>query len=615
MQTKIIVILISILFSSCDFTKKLQSISPEGNIKVVLNTNEKGEASFLVLLNNEMVIENSPLGIVFNQEGLDFSKNLKFIRKSERKIDEKYSMVAGKTVSRSYRCTETVFSFKNAANESIDFIFRLFNDGVAFSYRIQNKKKVSVVQELSGYNFKTITNTWSIPYSSSEERSFEKRTIGAALEENSLSFPVLVETESKKWALMSESNVSDYPLCSGKFSGKQVNYVFSTKRIAENFVSEKFVSPWRVLILGEKLGTIVESCIIDHLAPATKITDFSWIEAGVTSFPWWGNNMANSFPDTLKKYIDLSAEMGWRFMEFDIPLIGSPGMAVENWKTTDWIKDVVDYGLSKGVLCNGWDDLKNLNTPEKRKEIFSKYNEFGVRGIKVDFVNSYTQSTRKLIEEVIQDAIQYKLMVSFHGAQSPRGFARTYPNVITFEAVKGSEYYLTINGGKGLTAQHNCSLPFTRNVLGSMDYTPVAFSSKIRETTAAHELALSIIFESGWQGICDTPEALLNSVAKPFLSQLNASWDELKFLDGYPGEYCCLARRKGTKWFVAGINAGEARTVNLNLSFLNSKSVLVYTDLSDDLNSLGVVESSIPENKTLKIEMRKNGGFAFVVNE
>jgi alpha-glucosidase len=366
------------------------------------------------------------------------------------------------------------------------------------------------------------------------------------------------------------------------------------------------------MIVGKELATIVESCVIDHLAPPTKMKDVSWIEPGVTSFPWWGNNQANSYPDTIKKYIDLSAKMNWRFVEFDIALIGSSANAIEKWETTPWIKDVVDYGLQKGVLCYGWDDINNLNTPEKRATIFSKYNELGIRGIKVDYVNSYTQKSRKLVEEVINDAARYKLMVSFHGAQSPRGFARTYPHVVTLEAVKGSEYYLASNGGKGLQPAHNCILPFTRNVLGSMDYTPVAFSSKNRTTTMAHELALSVIFESGWQGICDVPEAYLNSLAKPFLSQIPSTWDETRFLDGYPGEYCCLARRRGDVWYIAGINAGSSRTVKIDLPKTNLNKVSIYTDLDENLNSLEIVECSLSK-KPFEITMKRNGGFVFTM--
>lgn len=604
---------ITFLFLSCSSDNKITS--PNGMLNVKVNTNEEGSVSFSVVLNGESIVENSPLGIVLEGEDFDFAQGLIETNTSQGVIDEEYTMLVGKQLQRRNNCTEWICSFKNERGELMDIVFRVFNDAVAYSYRVHNKTESSVVNELSGFNFAAIKNTWSIPYSSGDERFFTKRAIGAELEAKNLSFPVLIETESGKWAFISESDVSNYPLSSGQFTGQQINYVFSTEDIAKNRVEPNFVSPWRVMILGEKLDAVVESCVIDHLAPPTQMTDLLWIEPGVTSFPWWGNNLANSYADTLKKYYDLSAEMGWKYVEFDVPLIGSPGKAVDDWKCTDWIKSVVDYGIEKGVLTYGWDDLKNLNTAEKRKDIFTKYNKFGIRGIKVDFVNSYSQRTRQVVEELIQDAANYKLMLSFHGAQSPRGFARTYPHIMTFEAVKGAEYYLSINGAQGMKANHNCTLPFTRNVLGSMDYTPVAFSTDLRETTMAHELALSIIFESGWQGICDVPEAYLNSVAKPFLAQLHSTWDETKFLDGYPGEYCCLARRKGNKWYVAGINAGDAKTVALTLPISKEVHVKVYTDMLDDLNCLGVVESVILPNQPFQCAMKKNGGFAFIVEE
>ena len=614
LKVKLIILIAFLLLSVLSCKSSRETKSPDGNITVEVGLNETGSCIFSVYLNKEVVIQDSPLGIRLEEDAFDFTQTLELSDTKERRIDEKYTMLTGKQLERHNFCTESVYSLKNKSGQFIDIIFRVYNDAVAFSYRFKNERITSVRKEISAFHFKSIENTWSIPYSPFDENIFTKKTNGAELEKTSLSFPVLIETKSKKWALISEADVSDYPLSSGQFSGNQLNYVFSTKEIAENTIAPGFKSPWRVIIVGNNLASIVESCVIDHLAPPTKMKDVSWIEPGVTSFPWWGNNKANSYPDTLKKYIDLSAEMKWRFMEFDIALIGSSANAVENWESTTWIKDVVDYGLQKGVLCYGWDDINNLNTPEKRAKIFSKYNELGIRGIKVDYVNSYTQKSRKLVEEVIQDAVCYKLMVSFHGAQSPRGFARTYPNVITFEAVKGSEYYLPSNGGKGLTPTHNCILPFTRNVLGSMDYTPVAFSSPVRTTTMAHELALSIIFESGWQGICDVPEAYLNSLAKPFLSQIHSTWDETRFLDGYPGEYCCLARRKGNTWYFAGINAGESRTVNLKLPKTTSQKVKVYTDLSDDLNSLGIVEYDLSE-KQFEITMKRNGGFAFMMKD
>lgn len=611
---RLIILVPFLILSVFSCSNRREIISPNGHITVEVGLNDSGTCNFSLYLDKEVIVQNSSLGIQLQEEGYDFTEGLELLGSSTRQIDEKYTMLTGKRCERQYRCTESVYSFKNNSGQLIDIVFRIFNDAVAFSYQLKNERITSVQKEITAFNFKTIENTWSIPFSEFDENIFTRKKTGKELEKSSLSFPVLIETKSKIWALISESDVSDFPLSSGQFNGNQLKYVFSTKEISENTIASNFKSPWRIMIVGNKLASIVESCTVDHLAPPSKITNVSWIEPGVTSFPWWANNKANSYPDTLKKYIDLSAEMNWRFMEFDIALIGSSSNAVGNWKSAKWIKDVVDYGLQKGVLCYGWDAINNLNTSEKRAAIFSKYNKLGIRGIKVDYVNSYTQKSRKLVEQVIQDAAQYKLMVSFHGAPSPRGFARTYPHVVTFEAVRGAEYYLVSNGGKGVPPAHNCILPFTRNVLGSMDYTPVAFSSKNRTTTMAHELALSVIFESGWQGICDMPKSYLNSLAKPFLSQIHSTWDDTRFLDGYPGEYCCIARRKRDSWYIAGINAGESRTVRLRLPKTTAKKVKVYTDLRDDLNSLGTVEYDL-FNSQLEITMKKNGGFAFILKD
>lgn len=598
---------------SCDWRNNKNCYSPDGKMQVLIHEHEMNY-TFSVILNKDTIVSNSSFGIALKEKEFDFTGHLSLLNVEKTEIDETYEMKVGKQLIRQNKAGQISFEFENEYKNKLVVVFRAYNDGVAFRYELANQNISSVIHETSEYSLKPILKVWSIPYSSGDEQIYKKSTTTADHEITTLSFPVLAETKSGKWALISESDVSNFPLSSGQFNGNILRYVFSNEGIAKNVVDKNFISPWRVMIAGEHLASIVESCLVDHLAPVAAIDDYSWVEPGVTSFPWWGDNLANSYPDTLRKYFDLSAEMNWRFVEFDIPLIGSPDKAAENWKTADWIKEVVDYGLKKGVLCYGWDDIKNLDTTEKRAYIFSKYNEFGVRGIKVDFVNSYTQEARKLVEEVIQDAIRYQLMVSFHGAQSPRGFSRTYPNVVTFEAVKGSEYYLEINGGNGVPPDHNCILPFTRNVLGSMDYTPVAFSSRTRTTTMAHELALSIVFESGWQGICDIPEVYLNSVAKPFLSRLHSTWDETKFLGGYPGDYCCIARRKENSWYIAGINAGDKRNVSFQLPVLTDQKIDVYTDVDDGLNSLGMVKTIVSEGKPFEITMQKNGGFAFIIN-
>ena len=612
-------IFVLLILPACDLANsEMEVASPDGNILVKLEiSNEEGQVIFRAMNGETEITGPSILGLKLSGEGLDFTGNLELLEVKKKEFREEYTMPTGKQSQRLIHCNEAEYVFQNEAGSVLGVVFRIFNDGLAFRYRVENEKISSVEEEHSGIKIKDLHRLWSIPFSSGDERVFQLHEGTGELQEQPLSFPVLVESVTGHWMLFTEADVSDYPLSSGKFAGNRLDFVFAREKEAVNEVGPGFVSPWRVMMTGEDLSAIVENCMVDHLAPPSifggDIPD--WVEAGVTSFPWWGKNIANSHPEILKSYIDLSAEMGWRFMEFDVALINAPVHAVEDWKTTPWIKDITDYGAERGVLCYGWDEYSNLNTAEKRTDIFGRYVDLGIVGCKVDFINSYSQATRRIVEEIIQDAARYELMLSFHGAQSPRGFARTYPHVITIEAVKGAEYYLEVTGGKGFPPSHNTILPFTRNVLGSADYTPVAFSTENRSTSMAHELALAVILESGWQGMCDVPEAYLESPGKDFLKGLPANWDETRFLTGYPGEYCCLARRKGEKWYVAGISAGDEREISLDLSpILESEtSVVFYDDVRGEDDAILVSEKVLNPSEALPVSFKKNGGFAFII--
>lgn len=601
-----------LILSWCAASPKLPSLySPNGKLEVVIS-NANGTASFSVLHEGKVIIEDSPLGIVLASENLNFEKKIHYRNHETNTIDERYQMPTGKSSQRHNHGNEIRYKFENETKNLCSISFRAYNNGIAYRYFVENAELSEVINEKSGYKINELKNCWSIPFSSGDERIFTKSTIEEGLPTGPFSFPVLAESKNGNWFLFTEADVSNYPLSSGVLNAHQLNYTFARAKEGANRVSKNFVSPWRLMMFGAGLNAIVENNLVDHLAPPAS-GDYDWVKAGATSFPWWGENLANSSPEVLKKYIDLSAEMNWPYIEFDIALIDSPARAVENWKTTPWIKDIVKYGRERGVGCYGWDELSNLNTPEKRADIFSRYKELGIVGCKVDFVNSYSQRTRKLLEDLIKDAEKHQLLISFHGAQSPRGFARTYPHVVTFEAALGSEHYLPINKSKDIPPSHNCILPFTRNVLGSMDCTPVAFSSEIRNTTMAHELALSVVFESGWQGLCDTPESYLNSIAKPFLTDLPAAWDETRLLNGYPGEYCVIARRKGKTWYVGGINANQVRTLTINLSTIvnDHSTTTLYTDLSGEKDQLTSQQVLIAPDQPIEIPLKKSGGFAF----
>jgi len=591
--------------------------SPNGRICVKVNISKEGEISFESELDNDTLVTKSPLGIIFKSDTLNFTSGLKFLDSSKCQIAKRYEMPTGKQRLRSYTCNEKEFKFYNSYDVPVSIIFRVFDDAIAFRYRIANSSETSVISELSGFNMNNVKSLWVQEFKHNDENEFIKIEKNEMIQNKSLSFPVLAENQKGKVLLITESDVRNFPISGGRITGSKVGFAFMGTKHAVNTVESNFESPWRVMIVGTDYSTIVKSCVVDHLAEETEIEDLSWIKPGLNAFPWWSNPDAHNHPEKLKEYIDLAAEMRWPYIEFDLSIIGNKVRSMNVWRTTPWIQEVIAYAKSKGIGCFGWEEIRMLEqNQEQREEFFRTYQKLGMVGCKVDFIGSYGQQRCKAVEEIARTAAKYHMMVSFHGAPSPRGLARTYPNIVTVEGVKGAEHYISLNNAIGISTQHNCMLPFTRNVLGSMDYTPVSFTAKNRTTTMAHELALPIVFESGWQGLGDFPEAYLKSPAKFLFTQLPASWDETILLAGYPGEYCVFARRKGEKWYIAGINAAEDRTLTLNLSELDIPSQIVsfFTDSQKDEDSI-VKESLIIEDcKMMDIKMKGNGGFAFIAS-
>ena len=531
-------------------------------------------------------------------------------------IDETYPLPTGKTSTYVNKAYESVFVFKNRHNKLLQIVCRAYNDGVAFRYIVENPDKITIRKENTRFSIPKNTLSWIMDYSTYYENFYYKRLLDT-IEIKPLSYPALFQIDTGLWMLLTEACVYDQP---GTHIRKtDIGNELITELPQEQYsVTSKWESPWRTFILGNKLATIVETVMVEDLNPPSTISDMTWLKPGVAVFPWWGNNLANSYIDTLKMYIDLAAEMNWEWIEFDVSLIGSPFRTSKLWETTGWLPELTAYARTKGINIYGWDEMGVLKTPEGRKHVYGKYKELGIKGIKIDYLNSDEQDAMCFRNDAMRDAAGEKLMVSFHGETVPRGQRRTYPNVMTLEAVRGAEYYMF---SVSPYPEYNCILPFTRNVVGPMDYTPVTFSIRKenpRKTTYAHELALSVIFESGWLVMADRPKAYLTSPAKEFLKKLESAWDETRFIDGYPGEYVCIARRKAGKWFIAGINAGKERTVNIPLNFIGNGtySIDIYEDKpGEEMNNLMIRKETVTSGSTLSAKMMANGGFSTLIEE
>lgn len=382
------------------------------------------------------------------------------------------------------------------------------------------------------------------------------------------------------------------------------------------------LTPWRVLILGT-LSQVVESTLVTDLASPCKIDDTSWIKPGVSAWIYWAYNHSSKDFEKVKEYIDLAAEMHWPYnlidWEWDVMSNGGD------------IEDALAYAASRGVKANLWYNSgtswtgkgapgpqDRLLTAEAREKEMARLEAMGATGIKVDFFLPDGPDMIDYYLDILSDAARHHLLVDFHGCTVPRGWSRTWPNLMSMEAVYGAEWYNNNRSMTNAAPAHNATLPFTRNVIGPMDYTPCTFtdSQNPHITTDCHELALPILFESGLQHMADRPESYLGlpPQVKQLLQDLPAAWDDTRLLAGYPGQSAVIARRSGKVWYIAGINGTSlplSVTPDWSPVFGKEMSVTIYQDKGDK-PGLGFdisQETSLPSELTVPGQ----GGFVMVV--
>jgi len=622
------------LFVGCSSNDKV--VSPDGIVSATV-VHENDQLVLSVSLHSLETARWLIGGVAFEQEQYDFTGELKRKGVSFAVIDEVYTLPTGKVSLYHNKANEMTVGYANSNGRIMQLLVRAYNDGIAFRYAFNNDETMQVKEENTTLVIPEKSNVWAMEYRNDSEGYYLKR-FPSDMTQPLYLLPALVETPEGQWLLIHEADVlgrsAAAALSGHKGDGRfrlstsypefargdrirrdtQVNVVAEAGNTVTAF--PQWATPWRMMIVGDTPGVIVESIMTENLNPPSVINDSSWIKPGVAVFPWWGNNHANGDKELLKQYIDMANVMTWCVLEFDVSLIGSPDHARDYWLSTPWIEEVTGYARERGVLVYGWDERRNLDTPEKRAFIFDKYKDLGVDGIKIDFVNSYTQAACDFRQACLADAAKRQLLVSFHGEYTPRGERRTYPNLMTQEGIKGAEYYLFAADNDVPTPQHNTTIPFTRNVVGPMDYTPTAYSTPRRITTYAHETALPFVYESGWMVMCDRPEIYPDSPARRVLLEIETAWDETKYLAGYPGEYIVIARRKGQKWTIGALNAGAARTVTIPLDFIhgNFTSILLCEDdHSDPHNQCNIRTVSINNDKSLIVEMAENGGFVAII--
>nr|WKN34820.1 glycoside hydrolase family 97 catalytic domain-containing protein [Tunicatimonas sp. TK19036] len=618
------------------FAQKLTVESPNKKNRVELFNDQNADVGEWYLrvsyVTDEKAVEAIPridLGLLRSDQ--EFSKELTFLKAGKaQSIDEQYTVLHGKRLQRSNKANEVIAYFENPGKAKMNVIIRAYNDGVTFRYEFPEKQGTFVIQdELTAYTVPSASTRWMEKWNPANERTYTEMS-DTIIEQQEWGYPALVQSvDSSFWYLLHEADVNR-SYCGSKLSNtrdsSKYKITFPDARDGRGqgestpTINLPWKSPWRVVILGS-LANIVESTLVDDVSSPSVVKDTDWVKPGVVSWNYWSHNHGTKDYQVVREFADLAAEMGWPYtlLDWEWDAMGNGGD----------LEDAVKYIHSKGVKPLLWYNSggnhtwvsatpkDRMLTHESRMAEFAKLQEMGFVGVKIDFFESEKQDMISYYLDILDDAAQFEIMVYFHGCLVPRGWERTYPHLMTYEGVMGAEWYNNVPFFTMAAPQHNTILPFTRNVVGAMDYTPVTFTNSQypHVTSYGHELALSVLFESGLQHMADRPEGYdkLPDAPKTFLRNVPSAWDDTKLLDGYPGKDVIMARRKGNEWYVGGIN-GEIKQKRKTLTFGFLPDELRYklTLISDGEHDKDFATQYLVVDNTSSVDVTllRRGGFA-----
>ena len=642
-MVKFFIVMAMLLGSSVASAENKQITSPDGKL-VVTVADMDGRPSYSVSYGNVLFLKPSPLGMIANigdfSSGMSLEKNV-----STNKIDETYELASIKKSKVHYVANEAVFSFTQQGKTIYDVIFRISNNDVAFKYKMypQGETLSCVVkQEATGFAFPDGTTTFLCPQSKpmggfartspSYETSYTADDVaGKNGWGEGYTFPCLFRNGDNGWVLVSETGVNG-GYCASRLLGHKggvytIGFPQEGEANGNGTVSPGIAlpgeTPWRTITVGKTLAPIVETTVpfdvVKPLYPAKG--EYTY---GRGSWSWIiGMDGSTNYKEQLR-YIDFSAAMGYQSVLVDALWDKQIGR--------DKIEELAKYGKDKGVALylwynsNGyWNDAPQTprgimdNAIARRKEM-KWMQSIGIRGIKVDFFGGDKQMTMQLYEDILSDANEYGLLVIFHGCTLPRGWERMYPNFASSEAVLASENLHFSQGSCDHEAFNATLHPFIRNTVGSMDFGGSALNKYYnadnaprgsrRVTSDVYALATAVLFQSPVQHFALAPNNLTDapSWAIDFMKEVPTTWDEVRFIDGYPGKYVILARRHGDKWYIAGVNAQkETLKLKVNLPmFSNGEKVRLFSD--DKVLQGGVKQIEIGKKQELQLAIPCNGG-------
>ena len=627
-----------------------QSVSvngPDGKLQLTVSCpSANGEVSYAVTYNGKQMLESSPLGMETNVG--DFYRGLQLKEHKVTALDTVYEQSRIKASHIHYRANELLCSFVNGEGKNVQITFRVSNNDVAFRYtlpREQGKGSVTVNSERTGFRFPSQTTTFLCPQSDAmigwkrTKPSYEEEyKADTPMNERSgyghgYTFPCLFKVGDDGWVLLSETGV-DSRYCGSRLSDwdngvYRIAFPMPEENNGNGTVAPAFSlpgsTPWRTVTVGETLKPIVETTVPwDVVEPRYTTTHDYKPGRGTWSWILWQDGSINY--DDQVRYVDLAAAMGYEYV------------LIDNWWDNnigrDRMEQFIKYARSKGVevflwysSSGYWNDIEQspvnrMDNSIARKQEMRWLQSQGVKGIKVDFFGGDKQETLRLYEEILSDADDHGLMVIFHGCTLPRGWERMYPNYVGSEAVLASENLVF--------SQHFCDNeafnatlhPFIRNAVGCMEFGGVFLNKRLnrsndggtsRRTTDIFQLATAVLFQNPIQNFALAPNNLTDApqICLDFMKQVPTTWDETRFIDGYPGRYIVLARRHGNTWYIAAANATvEPLKLKLDLPMLAGQEVSLYSD--DKKMQPQLKLQRIKADGSLQLTVQPQGGAVIV---
>ena len=634
------------MFSAPAFAQSLPVTvrSPDTKVVLKLAQNGAGQLSYSIERNGETVIAPSALRLRLAEGDVS---SIDARQANPRSIQQAHKLVATKASEARDNFNEItiVTAPSSRAVRTLHWVFRVYDDGVAFRFRVPGDAGLStlaVASEDTEFTFGADYDCHGFNVGrvdSSHEGEFDPIKASRIREHNLYDLPLVCRTGKNAFAI-GEANLVDYGglYLGGRGDGRPGVQTRVSRRLDDRALIARTAvgvegagSPWRVIMLGDRLGALIESNLIGNLNPDAAF-DTSWIRAGKTAWDWWSGpylpppDKGGTDMPTIKRYVDFAAKAGFEYMMIDEGWClnsGHGGRAPDDADVTKAKADIdmpalVAYAAKKKVGLWLWVQWSLLD--RQMDAALAQYQQWGIKGIKVDFMDRNDQQMVDYYHKLMSKAAGHKLLVDMHGAYPPAGLNRTWPNYLTQEGIMGAEYN---KWSRRVTATHNVSLAFTRMLLGPVDYTPGGFRNATPasfevvnsppqvQTTRGHGLAMFVVYESPFQMVADSPDIYENAAGFDFVKAVPTAWDETRFLAGDIDDYVVVARRKGKEWYVGAMGTEKPREISLPLDFLGDGKfrAKIYEDGASP-TSLNESTRDVTKADTLSLKLAGSGGAA-----